>query len=297
MNKIIRYYNQNRWEIILIIIVIVLGIFLLRFIDYSIAKKKKNIENTSKIMQETEKESISIITGEEAKTNTKNNKEIIQNFIKYCNAGETQKAYDLLTDECKEELYPKIDDFEKVYYSSKFSTNKICEIKNWYGSTYRVKLNENAIETGKVSEESIEDYITIKSQDGKDKLNINGYIGRTKLNKNVDKDNIKVEITEKNTYMNYEIYTFKIKNNNNYDIMLDDLKNTDTIYITDENETNHAAYIHELLNEQVKISKKMSKELRIKFTNGYISGREMKKITFSNIIINNNSKVSISIEV
>jgi predicted metal-dependent hydrolase len=299
MNKIIRYYNQNRLEIILVIIAIILGIFLLRFINYNIAKRKEkeNVENISDVIQENEKESKSIITGEEAKVNTSNNKELIQNFIKYCNGGETEKAYDLLTDDCKEELYPKLEDFEKVYYNSKFVTNKTCEIENWNGATYRIRLSENALETGKISTEKIEDYVTIRNQDGESRLNINGYIGRTKLNNKNEKEDIKIEITEKNTYMDYEIYTIKVKNNNDEDILLDDLKNTDTIYISDENGTKHVAYMHELLSEQLRISKKTSKELRIKFTNAYISNRKMKKITFSNIMINNGSTVSISIDV
>jgi len=84
--------------------------------------------------------------------------------------------------------------------------------------------------------------------------------------------------------MNYETYTLEIKNDNNKDIYLDNLENTSTMYIVDENNVKHMAYSHETSKEQLQIFAHSQKEIQIKFSNSYISGREILKMTFENVI-------------
>ena len=40
---------------------------------------------------------------------------IIQNFIEYCNNKNIEKAYELLSDDCKSEMYPTANDFYSKY--------------------------------------------------------------------------------------------------------------------------------------------------------------------------------------
>lgn len=300
MNKAFRYYNQNRFEIIVVIILIVIGLIILHFINYRITKENQEEyeqqKNNTNIIQNAENTRLYSITTGETKENAKITTGVIQKFIEYCNNRDISKAYDMLSENCKKELFPTETDFINLYWQSKFQTEKTVRVENWRNSTYKVYLSESMLSTGKKSTSEIQDYITIVTENANSRLNINGFIGKTNLQKSATNNNVTINVTDKSTYMDYEIYTFRIKNNGSADILLDDCKKTDTIYITDSNGTRHVAYMHELLPELLNIKSKQEMEVKIKFTNAYISNRSFSTITFSNIIMQNGKTVSLDIE-
>ena len=300
MNKAFRYYNQNRFKIMVIIILIVLGIIILRSINYIVVKKNKKefAEELNNIELARNKENTTLysITTGEKQENAKKTTGTIQKFIDYCNKKDITNAYSMLSEECKKEMFPAEEDFRNLYWQSKFLTEKNLKIENWRDKTYKIYLTENMLSTGKKSTVEIQDYITITNESGKNKLNINSFIENKKLEKSAESNNILVRLIEKSTYMDYEIYTFKIKNNRESNILLDDCKKADSIYITDVNGTKHVAYMHELLPELLNIKSKEEMEIKIKFANAYISNRTLSTITFSNIIIDNDKSVSLKVE-
>lgn len=291
MNKLIRYYNQNRRELFIIIIIIIIPVFVLHTINYFIVKKNNNIsantetnENNNTVYSIISNTNVPIANG----TNYKN---VIVNFLDYCNEGNIQKAYLLLSQECKNAMFPTIDYFVENYYKSNFDTSKTYSIENWANSTFKVILKNNILSTGKISSNNIQDFITVIKDNDDYKLNINNYIGQTNLNKEKETDNILMKIVSKNTFMDYEEYTIEIKNNNKTNILLDNLQQTDSIYITDTNSIKYVAYSHELTTSQLFIKSKTSAKLKIKFTNSYITSRTIESLIFSNVIIygeNNN---------
>ena len=114
MHNLIRLYNQNRLKIWIIVIGIIIAITLVQIVNNAI--KESNIEkNKNLIAQEQEKnnnqkytnESKSMVSGgtvSESKQNTYGN--LIDKFFTYCINGEPEKAYDLLSSDCKKVLYP-----------------------------------------------------------------------------------------------------------------------------------------------------------------------------------------------
>ena len=104
-----------------------------------------------------------------SKTKTKN---VIKKFLDYCNDAEIENAYNMITDKCKEEMYPSLQVFTDNYYSSKFSTKKNYTITKYYLNMYKVDLKESSINTGILSEKCIQDFILVQG----DQVNINGYI-------------------------------------------------------------------------------------------------------------------------
>lgn len=291
MNKFVRYYNQNRRELFIIVIIILFAIFLLKFINFKIAKnKEKNQENIVAITENVTTQYDENINTYQVTTGTKNNFtaendiNYIVKFIQYCNEGNINEAYQMISDECKEEVFPSLEYFKQLYYDNNFNTNKSYDIQNWASAVYKVDLKDNMLHAGKTNMNNIQDFITVIKIQNEYKLNINNFIGKTSLNKTNNIENMDIEIISKSTFMSYEIYNLKIKNYNDFTIFLDDLNKTDTIYLTDENGIKYVAYLHELTKEQLKINPYSSIEIKIKFTNGYIVGREIKKITFSNVI-------------
>ena len=103
-------------------------------------------------------------------------KKIIDNFVTYCNNGEIEEAYNLLSEECKEELFPDLETFKNNYHSKIFTDYKMYNLMAWINSdncfTYKVEITEDILTTGGASELNIEDYYTIVKNNNEYKLNI-----------------------------------------------------------------------------------------------------------------------------
>ena len=132
MNNIIRFWNQNRRGIIFGVIALVLLIIVVHVLN-DLAKNDKKNENTIVL---TEEEKIlptkSIVGGEEVSIEkSKDNTSLINTFIEKCNNGETQSAYDMLSKDCKEEIYPTLDSFEEGYRKVIFSKKRLSDISNF----------------------------------------------------------------------------------------------------------------------------------------------------------------------
>lgn len=302
MYKFIRYFNQNREKIIKIFVAIIFGLVLLYVINMMVAEKNNyNNINYNQSQQQSSNNvdnninTNSAITGSEGGSFYKEQTNIITKFIQYCNEGNVIDAYNLLSKDCKESMYPTLENFNETYYKNNFQTSKSYNIQRWSGSTYKVDLKENALHTGKLTNESKQDFITIVNDNQENKLNINEYIGRSKLNKQANLENIDIKIVEKDVFMNQEKYTFEIQNNSQYDLYLDDLSKTSTIYIVDENGVKHVAYAHEIAKENLHIYPYSNKTIKITFSNRYITGRELSEIVFKNAIIGDKESKTISI--
>lgn len=291
--NLIRYYNQNRKKIRGIAIIIFSAFILLQLVNYIYKNTNKNtltVENnaisdidTNTMTLTTNK---SVVTGENISTNQlKDAITVINDFISYCNNKELQEAYDLLTEECKSQMYNTVDIFEQAYYNNIFGgESKNCSVENWVNDTYRVNITEDILATGKSNDGySKQDYITVVKVEDKYKLNINNYIGYTQINNTTDGNDISMEVVSKNTYMNYEEYTIKVTNNTENTILLDSRVDAKSLYLQDSNEVQYSSYSHELTEPMLKVSSGHTKELTIKFYSSYISTKSIKYIVFSDL--------------
>ena len=295
MYKLIRFYNQNRGKIIKIILIIVFVIAIIQLLNFFTKQDNKNktTNNNVNINNSTYSKEVvtdkSAITGETiSESKLKKASEIINDFLNYCNDGNYNEAYDVLTDECKDEMYPTIDDFKKIYYDNTFGgEKKSFTIENWMDNTYHVNISENSLATGKISEDNTkQDYITVIEKDKTYKLNINNYIGRKSLNKVTEIKKIKFTIQSVDTYMDYQTYNIQVENNTDNTILLDTGENTKSLYLLDSNRMKYYFYNNELIKEKLKIQGKYITTIKIKFNNSYSSSRTIKKMIFSNVILN-----------
>ena len=173
---------ENRYKILAIIIAIILILCVIRLLNEMAKNANRKTENTVNIETSTTyKPQETILQGENVPDfQQEKNDNVMENFIKYCNKKEIQKAYNLLTDECKEILFNSdIQNFEKDYINKIFTTEKSYTMKSWIKTsnsyTYKVKIMEDMLSTGKVNE-AVEDYYTIVNKNGENKLNINSYV-------------------------------------------------------------------------------------------------------------------------
>ena len=296
MHKLLQLYNQNRlkvWAIILASIFIIVLIQLLNnFAKEENDNKKISNENeeTTQNVVSYNQESESIVSSGKVSDKYKDKfGEIIDEFYTYCVNHQPEKAYQMLSVDNKNLMYPTQKLFEKLYYESKFDGNKQYSFQSWstYDQiyVYKVKIFDDMLSTGKSSDQdSIEDYITVVPDEDTFKLNINSYITRKEINKKDSNDIITAEVGVSDIYMNYQIYTIRLKNNTDKTIILDTRKKTNTTYITDERENRFYAMLYENKEEDMILKPQESKTIKIKFNVAYREELEIEKITFNNIL-------------
>lgn len=297
MYRIIRWYNQNRklfWKIVLFFVIIIVVIQLLQKI--TVYEQKKKQENAmAEIKQQTNFDSIKLetnrspITGGSISNKQKENLKILDEFVEYCNQNKIGEAYSLISDDCKEEMYPNISEFQTKYYNKIFNgKQKNILVENWVGNIYKVKFKDDAISTGLYnSEEFIEDYITIIEDENKNiKININEFIERKDIKKQNQENGITVKILEKNQYMKFETLVFEVTNKSDNTILLNDINDSNALYLEDDNGINYSAYMHELSEAQLKVYAGETKKITIKFYNKYGSSKRIENVVFSKIVLN-----------
>lgn len=294
MYKLIRFYNQNRKKIlktILIIVFIIGGIQLLNY--FSKTNTNSNYGNTeqnsnkNKIAQELISDKSPISGQSISSSKLKNDTEIIKDFIEKCNNKDINSAYELLTEECKELMFPTVQDFYNIYYMNIFNEeSRIYTLENWYTNTYQVKFSEDILSIGKLDGDGTkQDYITIISENGQNKLNINSYIEREKSNKKTERKNIEITITSIDKYIDYEIYNLSIKNNSESTILLDTNDDVNSIYLVDKNNIKYYFYNNEIIENKLLIENQFTKKLQIKFNNSYSSSKKIKNLIFSKLVL------------
>lgn len=293
MNRFVRFYNQYRkifWTIVFAIILIVITLQALN----NYAKESK--QNSSGINNTTTYNNIQnpAIVGDNIKEQTSIKlTQIIDSFIKYCNNGEIDEAYNLLSDDCKRVVFPTVEEFKNKYYNKIFETYRIYNLTAWISNngyiTYRVEILEDILSTGNTSEINIEDYYTIVKQNNEYKLNIGNYVKTEKINKVASLENTNFMVLERDVFINYEIYKMKVENNTNKRILVDSKKNTKTAYVTDQNDVKYIAFLNEISKNDLTILSGMSKEINIKFNKEYNPNYKDNYIEFTDIILDENN--------
>ncbi len=298
MNRIIRWYNQNREMFFAIIAVISFAIIIIHTLNsLALKKQEEKRNNVSEGNSGTNSTTISrtdesVITGKQiSQSDDEDNTKVIRQFIEYCNDGEIQKAYSMLSNECKEKIYPSLEYFTNNYYKKIFYMNRMYDLENWYTSrnryTYYIKYTEDALATGKVnSENNRSDYITVEKDNNQYYLNISNYIGREKRNKINNIQNIKTTINYIDMYMDYTILNITIKNNTDKTICIDTKESTDTAYLYDDRSVKYTAFLNEIAKEQLVIRKGEEINISIKYNKIYKPERENKGLIFSDVVLN-----------
>lgn len=293
MNKIIRMWNQNRKKIIIIALGVVFIFAIIQVLN-QVAKEenqKKANNNVSPVQNYQKLPTTSSRTGEVvSEEKTKTNVNIIENFVQACNNEDTKKAYDLLTDECKNTLFPTEQEFIDNYYNLIFKTKKTIDIENYKNSsktnTYIVTFYEDSISTGNVSSsQNYGDYITVDKDS--QKLSINSLIKVKEINKSTEKNGIKITVLKQELYKDYEIYEIKAENYTDKTVLLDTMSSSRKIYIMDNSKIKNTVAINEIADSLLQITSYGAKTMSMKFYKSYDSNSITKKVIFTDIVEDN----------
>lgn len=297
MHNLMRFWYQNKNQIIKVGAIVIFVFLIIQVVNLFVKRNNEkkfenvmngtniNANNTSSTENNTVISDKSAITGQNVSSKQlSTDTNTINNFINYCNQKDLEKAYSMLTEDCKSQIYTTLDTFTKAYYNDVFNgQKKTCTIENWFGNTYKVNIYDDMLATGKETKYSKQDYITIETENGENKLNINNYIGHKDINKTTTNDNITVQVESRDTYKEYEEYTIKVRNDKDKTIQLDTIQSPKTLYLEDEKGVKYNYYSNELTDSMLTIEAGHSKEMTIKFYSTYTSSKKIRRIVFSNL--------------
>ena len=303
MRKLIRYFNQNRTKILLIVFIIVFLIIFVRVLNNIIKRNLQEENNNISNIQIDKDTSIPdevIISGEEiSEEKAIEDKQIIEGFVQACNNKDYSKAYNMLTDDCKNIVFNgTMDSFVRNYCDLIFKTSKTYKLEGWLnktdGMTYKMTyLEDNILATGGISDGlNYTDYITITKENGENKLSIYSFINSYNTEKIESKNNIAVKVNRKDVYMDYVVYAFDITNNSENVILLSDNSDNKQICLVDEHNSEYISYLNEIPQFNLVINKGEQKQFAIRFAKGYSSSNNSRYIKFKNIYLDYNSYVN-----
>ena len=227
--------------------------------------------------------------------------DLIDSFFNYCKNHEPEKAYGLISNDCKQLLYPTEEVFEEQYYKNKFKADKLYSFQSWTASDtyiYLVKIFDNMLATGSgSSQEYIQDYVSVVKENGEYKLNINSYIGRVSIAKKYSKDGLTIEVLDRYIFMDYGIYSLKIQNNSGSTVLLDSMEETNKTYVVDEDNIKSEAMLYENTKDDLTIIPNTEKEIQIKFSDVYQEKNMIEKMVFEDVRVDLDMKMKIEIDI
>lgn len=297
MHRLLRFYNQNRMKIWALILGVIFILLVIQVFN-SIARTNREKQNREILEKETtldnvvsyDKQSESIISEEDVPEQYREDfGNVIEQFFTYCIQHEPQKAYNLLSQDTINTLYPTEELFKNLYYTEKFKGNKEFSYQNWIKSgklyIYQVKIFDNMLATGKANNTYYEDYVTIVPEEGEYKLNINQLIGVKNIYQKYSSDELDITVKDSQVFMDYEIYSFEIKNKTDKTILLDTREDTDSTYLLDDVNNQYSALLYENNEEELIIQPGENKTISIRFSDVYREGIVITQIHFSDIVL------------
>lgn len=294
MHKILSFYNSNRRVIWIAILAIAFTIILLQTLNND-AKKRNSEINTNDEINSSSNTTIYPNNQEDFLSSNYNSEKIqdeklklISAFLEKCNNGKIKEAYDLLSTDCKEEMFPVLEKFKNDYTDLVFNTAKTYDIKLWMSgkySIYKISIYENALATGVVDNNAIDSYYTVVEENNDYKININNLIAKEELNTENSNDYVRINVISRKIYIDYEEYEIKITNNTQKTILMDGYRKNNSMYLQDSVGGKKTAYTNEIPERLLIINPLLSITRTIKFNKSYTEKISSKGITFEDIIL------------
>ncbi|MGN1310585.1 MAG: hypothetical protein ACI4VP_02600 [Clostridia bacterium] len=305
MRDLIGKYIRNRKIIWFIIGISIVIIVLIHIINTEFQQEEFEFDDSEKVISNPYYDNnYSVVSSEKLNKSVSDNvTNVIKQFINYCNDGDIENAYSLLSEDCKKVLYPTLEDFKKNYYNNNFYEEKTYNLQSWitYNNKfiYRIELKKDVLSTGITSNEKKIDYYTVIKQEDNYYLNISGFIEKNNINISKNENLIDFVIESEEVFIDYLALNIKVDNNTQNSILLDSGEKGNTVYVTDGEQIQYVSYLFEQNNLDLVINKKSSKEFKIKFMKDYKENRPIKSITFADVVLNyktnNSEKLNVTI--
>lgn len=290
-----RFINRNGKLIWYIALIIVFVFFIISYFN-SYYEKEENVkkvqmsenDNFSKVTENNSNynsETVIMTYSTDCKTSLK----AIKSFIYYCNNKDIENAYKMLTEECKNAMFPSVEEFEKIYINNIFNIQRTYELEKWSTeenkNTYLISLYGSILETGKLDEYTQDYYTLIKNDEGIYRLNINNFIYAEKKNVEISTNGVAVKIENVDIYDEYEKVTITITNNTSKQICLTGNKSNENIYLLDANNITYLSLNSIFDREDLVLEPKTTQTFTVQFNKIYNATNKANTLVLSDVIL------------
>lgn len=273
--------------LLFILIVLLIGIIISTLFNKDSEEENMVAENTSSYRPHE-----TVISGDDVEdTNYEKEESMINTFVEYCNNGQVAEAYNMLSSDCKEVLYPTQADFEQNYYQQIFSSKKICNLQSWINednyTVYRVRFIDDIMSTGNYEEsDKYQDYITVIDEEDKQYISINKYVIKEEIQEaEIETDEMYIQVQSMEQYIDYVEYTFSVKNKSDKTIIMDTLEDiSDTMYITTKTNKKRSSNSTNLSILDLKIDPYNTEKIKIRYNKSLGANDDDAEIHFLKII-------------
>lgn len=268
----------------LIIVAMVVLVATIIISSFSGGETEKN-EDAYNVYKPTE----TIIKGQDvSKEQYEKDSNLVNTFLEYCNGKKVEEAYDLVSDECKNEKYPTIEKFKEYYYNDIFEKKRECNLQAWISTDeytiYKIRYSNSMISTGTYDETDVyEDYITLNRKNNTEKISIGSFVDSEECNIVTNEDGIEATVIMKKIYISDEEYEIYVTNNTEKTILLDNL-NSSTSILLQSSTSQYLAYTNKLFISNLIIEPGETQRLQIRFIKSLGSNSESRRIQFSSVI-------------
>ena len=171
-------------------------------------------------------------------------KDVINEYFNYCKKKEYEKAFNLLTSDCKEFVYENNVARFTEYIGNKY-VNKTYYIQNYSNLKdayiYDFFVIDDIEATGGTSGYSEQrEKLTLIKENDNFKISNQGYIGRQDYNIVAEDENMKIKITSKDITYQKEAYNFEITNKTSKYVLISDGTYTDAVTLNLGDQKRHA---------------------------------------------------------
>ncbi len=302
MLKIVRLYNRNRKIIWIWLIIAIFCVAIINLVQYAYMEQSRKLAEkaANQITIEEEKENPSEVVNynEAAQSITAGGavdrdirdevQGVLEQFIQYVTNEQIEQAYGLLTEDCKEILYPTLEGFEQKYCQDLY--HKIYDFQSWSSTdstyVYQVRFYNNMLSAGlDFTNHYLEDYITVLKKGDVYKVNIHNFIKADNIRKTAESNKIQFKVNNVETYLDYEIYEIEVTNDSSKEIILDTREKDNSVYVKNSDGLKIQALLYENTDEELRVPAGESKTISIKFNNTFNGEKRIISLGFSDIIL------------
>ena len=300
INSLRSFINKNQKTITYVIIGVIFVLIIIYSLNYYYTKREEEIQkelegsniDTGSIYTNGQNVTMDNIN-DEGVTDLSNDsiENTMKVFVNYCNNGDAEKAFNLITDECKTALkYYDANVFKEYYIDLRFaepqeySISKVSQDGN--NILCKVTFNGDMLATGGSKFTANDEYYTfVRQDDGSYKINVNNYIYGENKNTRYVFDDIDVKIDTINTYSRYVEIAMELQNNSDKTIAFAGYEEDNSVYLMNEKEVIYSSINSEFDEENVLVQPGAVKKITVRFNKVYSASNKPTKMIFSKVIL------------
>lgn len=215
--------------------------------------------------------------------------EMIDEYIKCCNDGNYQKAFNMLSEDCRQFSYDNSVEKFMRHVLVKMPNPKKYAIQSYSDVThggkkiyiYEIKYTDDLLATGLTNSTysfTSEKLTFYKDNDGKIQMNSGDYIYHSDIKSISENEDIKIDVVDKIVNYSIETYRIKITNRSNYIAVIADGMENDEVILTLPSETRKRAELSNIV-----LKPQESTTIDFTFPKFIDDGDDSQSIVFSSI--------------